>query len=114
MRYEEPISELEWDLYNKNWHGIIWYEDEMRRGNDEKLGGLNDKDDKDEIDSVGTKNTSSSKFEVPHPWSPPLEFDRKKLLELCPLGYKVLNYKKVRIELFGKYKQPDGLVKRYT
>lgn len=58
--------------------------------------------------------TSGKEIEVPHPWSPALHFDRKKLLELCPNGYKVLNWKKLRVELFGKYEQPDGLVKRYT
>jgi len=57
---------------------------------------------------------SGKEIEVPHPWSPALHFDRKKLLELCPNGYKVLNWKKLRVELFGKYEQPDGLVKRYT
>lgn len=102
---------MSWNLINKDqWHGIIWQEEDYLIGNNTQLGNLNDDDDGNV--SVNTKVSITSTIEVPHPWSPPLVFDRKKLLELCPMGYKVLNQRKLRVELFGKYKQPDGLVKR--
>lgn len=86
---------MNWNLKEKNiWHGIIW--------------------NSDDYDDSGSASSITSTLDIPHPWSPALVFDRKKILELCPLGYKVINQMKMRIELFGKYKQPDGLIKRQT
>uniref|UniRef100_H3DBW5 Coiled-coil domain containing 135 n=1 Tax=Tetraodon nigroviridis TaxID=99883 RepID=H3DBW5_TETNG len=53
-------------------------------------------------------------FQMPQPWSRCIIISKKDLEQRYPGGKKVTHYKRAKLEKFGLYLQPDGLLTRLT
>lgn len=51
---------------------------------------------------------------MPPPWSPMLEINSDAFDFVWPLGEKTVFYKKIRLDIYAPYAQPDGLIRRVT
>ncbi|CAG07272.1 unnamed protein product, partial [Tetraodon nigroviridis] len=64
---------------------------------------------------LGKVNTAKEvAFQMPQPWSRCIIISKKDLEQRYPGGKKVTHYKRAKLEKFGLYLQPDGLLTRLT
>jgi len=53
-------------------------------------------------------------LDMPPPWSPKLQINKDKFIDLCPNGEKTVFYEKVKVDFFSDCSQVDGCSKRIT
>ena len=101
MDWKRPIDEVNLEFeYEQNgeWEYVMLKNDQKRDDDDEAA------EDEEASDDEGGTNAEEEVLDMPPAWSPKLNVNRDKFIELCPKGEKTVFYKKCKVEFFSDCK----------
>lgn len=111
-----PVNELNLDDFSDDttgdWEYVMLLPKEKKgegEGEDENGEG-----NEEEEEEEGEEDFQEDLLDMPPPWSPKLQINKDKFIDLIPNGEKTVFYKKVKVDLYADCAQIDGLVKRVT